>query len=391
MRHLPPVAPPLSWNHWRQGWRRSQPAIHPFRLALANYLGTRPPFLAASGRAALYALLRALKEEHPGRPQVILPAYACPALVPAIQQAGLQPRLIDVNPRTLDFNAGEVRAALGEQVLAVLYVHPFGLPQPIHLILRMAQAAGVVVIEDAAQALGSRLKSRPVGTWGDFGLFSLGPGKPLSTGGGGVLCANSPAGQSLLAQAWEHLSAPIRPQASLSLLRLAAMRVLLSPRGWALASHLRLQRYGNSEMGRRFGKRTLTAPQARVGLAQLGRLDAINGARRQRAESLLVALDDCPDLLFPALPLGAAPIYLRLPLLAPDEATRDRLVAALHAAGLGAGRMYEKSLPQLFPALRQGDYPGAAAVAGRLLTLPTHHYLTPADIVRIASVIQSNL
>jgi dTDP-4-amino-4,6-dideoxygalactose transaminase len=88
------------------------------------------------------------------------------------------------------------------------------------------------------------------------------------------------------------------------------------------------------------------------------------------------------------LPQPAAestPIYLRLPVVFRDSAARDEAYEMLTAAGLGAGLMYPRPLAEHFPTLG-GPFPGADALAARLLTLPTHAYVREEDISRIVEL-----
>ena len=93
-------------------------------------------------------------------------------------------------------------------------------------------------------------------------------------------------------------------------------------------------------------------------------------------------------LQYPQPTAAEEPIYLRLPVIVSGTERRDRLFQRLWAAGIGVGLMYRRPLPEIFPQLAVGDYPGAAYVARHLLTLPTHHYLTDADVERIVHIFQ---
>jgi dTDP-4-amino-4,6-dideoxygalactose transaminase len=234
--------------------------------------------------------------------------------------------------------------------------------------------------------MGACLDGRPVGLQGDFGLFSLGPGKPLSTGGGGVVCTKDAALEQKLAAAWAALPGPTGPQSALALLRLAAFWLAFHPAGWWLGARLGLHRFGDSEAGQGYRLRGLTPAQAGVGLALLGKLAAINGRRRENARRLIEVLGARDGIELIQIPEMAAPIYLRLPLLVSDEARREILFQRLWAAGIGVGKMYRHSLAALYPHLTHGPLPGAEYVARHLLTLPTHHYLTEADFDAIRAI-----
>ncbi|GAB4531221.1 MAG: hypothetical protein Kow0063_10160 [Anaerolineae bacterium] len=391
-RHLPPTAVPLTRSDLKGGLRPTPHARAQFRLALARYLDVPICKLAASGRTALYLLLKELRQaaDHAGRRQVVLPAYTCPAVARVVLDAGLQPRLVDIAPHSLAFQEERLEASLGEHTLAVICVHPFGIPAPIDPIRALAQTVGATVIEDAAQAMGARLNGRPVGTWGDFGLFSLGPGKPLSTGSGGVLCARQERHAGLLERAWAGLRHPPAGASAWAMLRLVLGRLVFHPTGWWLGARAGLQRLGEHEASWGYALRGLSQAQAAVGLELLGRLDTINGQRQDNARRLIDRLAGMDFLHIPLPAETAEPIYLRLPLLIDDEGRRERLFQRLWRAGIGVGRMYRHALPHYFPqAAGDALYPGAEYVARHLLTLPTHHYLTDRDVEQIVGIFQA--
>ncbi len=391
-RRLPPAATPLSWQQWRQGWRRENDEANDFAASLARYLGVPACLLASSGRTALFALLRHLKatRDSEQRNDILLPAYTCPALVKVIQDLSLNPCPIDVLPETLDFAVDQLHAALSERVLAVIYVHPFGIAMPVTQLIAHCRETGTVVIEDAAQALGARYRGRPAGAWGDYGIYSLGPGKGLSTGGGGVVSVNQPEHVDQLRISWEQLSPASRGQSILAQLRLAMFNAAFRPPFWWLATKLGAHSFGDQEESWGYRESRLTAAQASVGRTLLDQLDQFNNLRKNNAIMLLEILSKTPLLQPTTLPLGSDPAYLRLPLLAPDRSRRDSLHAAFWRAGIGAGKMYGRALGEIFPELAHLSTPGATELASRLLTLPTHHFMTGRDFEQIAAVVREH-
>jgi dTDP-4-amino-4,6-dideoxygalactose transaminase len=385
---LPPAAAPLAAGDLAAALHAPKAAPEAFAAALARYLGVPACRVAASGRVALFLLLKALSARAGDtRREVLMPAYTCPALARVALDLGLQPRLVDVIPETLEMAPDGLRAAAGSRTLAIIHVHPFGIPLDLTAAQEAARGAGAALIEDAAQAFGARQPRPPgrAGAAGDFGLFSLGPGKPLSTGGGGAVCARDPSGADLLREAW----AELRPGASLpAVARLALLDAVFRPQGWRLATRLGALRFGESEAGLSYTVEGLSAAQAAIGLRALPRLDAANEARRVTAASLAVALGGLDGLHMPRPDPATGAIYLRFPLLMRDEARRDGSHAALSRAGLGAGRMYRRTLAETFPEL-SGSYPGAESLARRLLTLPTHAFVGPAHIARMAEILSS--
>lgn len=393
MRHLPPTAAPLSLTDLGSSLAVFSQARPRFQAALGHYLGTSVVGLAASARTAFYLLLKSLATtaDSANRREVLLPAYTCPSLVKVITDAGLQPHLIDIATRDFRFCRDQVAAALSKRTLAVVVVHPWGIPQAVEPVLELAHAAGAVVIEDAAQALGARLGGQPVGTRGDFGLFSLGPGKPLPTGGGGFVTVrhpNSPQAAAL-AEAWEKLAQPSVVGSAVSLLRLALFGLVLHPVGWWAATKINLHKVGEQRSAWSYRLAGLTDAQSGVGARLLRRLDQINARRRRNAERIVAELSDVAFVQLPCVADRAEPIYLRLPLLVDSEARRERLFGRLWAAGIGVGRMYEQTLAGYFPELAVKPFPGADALATRLLTLPTHHHLTQSDISTISRIFKA--
>lgn len=392
-RHLAPVTTPLAPVTLLRALRAPDDIVAQFSDSLCHYLDVPACFLAASGRTAFYLLLKSLQAaaDSGTRRVVILPAYTCPSLAKVVLDAGLQPCLIDISPTTLAYDSAQLAAQLNEQTLALLLVHPFGLPQAVTPMQQLAKQVGAVLIEDAAQSMGATIEGKPVGTVGDYGLFSLGPGKPLSTGGGGIVCARDPAHVARLAASWQLLPAESAAASGLALARLTAFTLAFHPRGWWLATRAGAQRVGDNEASWGYALRGLTSAQAAIGLWQLPQLIAYNRQRRTKAERLIGWLAEFDFVQIPTVDLanGAEPIYLRLPLLVANETRREELFRRLWAAGIGVGRMYGRTLAEFFPALDQGPYPGAQQIAQRLLTLPTHHYVTDRDITQIAEVFRA--
>jgi dTDP-4-amino-4,6-dideoxygalactose transaminase len=381
-RHLPPSAVPVFKADLQAGLRASPAAQETFRQALAAYFDLPPAacYLASSGRTGIYLLLRGLAAEHSRRQQVVMPAYTCPVLPKVALDLGLEPVYVDIEPETAHYERARLAAAIGDQTLAVILVHPFGISQPASDIVAAARDAGAAVIEDAAQAMGARWAGRPVGLAGDYGLFSLGPGKPLSTAGGGIVIAGEAHHARQLARWWSDLPPAGSLDSTFAWLRQADFRLAFHPLGWWAATRLGMQRLGNQEAGWGYTVRDLSSAQAGVGAALLPRLDAINARRREIALRLIPAIEKANSLNPPAIQPDAEAIFLRLPLLATNEEQREALYKKMWAAGIGAGRMYEKTLPAIFQTAGRATYPGAEDFARRLLTLPTHYHVTQDDI-----------
>jgi perosamine synthetase len=391
LRQLPPSAVPVTTADLRAGWGATATTHDDFRADLAAYFGLphNACYLAASGRTALYILLKGLAVDFPARRQVVIPAYTCPVVAKVALDLDLEPVYVDIEPRSTAYKNEQLAAVVGDRTLAILLVHPFGIPLAPDHVLSTARAVGAVVIEDAAQALGARWTTGSVGLAGDFAIFSLGPGKPLSTGGGGIAITGSGDHLEQLTRYWSSLSPAAGGSAVLPLLRQIAFRLAFHPRSWWAATRMGLQKLGNEEATWGYTLHDLSNAQAGVGHALLPRLNAINEQRRAVASRLIAAVQNTATLQTLEIDPAATPIYLRLPLLVRDFDQRELLFARLWSAGIGVGRMYEKTLPAIFAPESQHAYPGAESFARRLLTLPTHYHVTDADLSRMERILST--
>src|SRR6476620_9464806 len=129
-RQIPPTATPMSFAEWKSGGNASADSLSEFSKAVGDYLEVPHLFFASSGRTALRLLLdtAARQPQWGGRRQVILPGYTCPALAKVILDAGLTPRLVDIGPVTFTYPPAALSMAVNEDTLAVIVVHPFGIP-----------------------------------------------------------------------------------------------------------------------------------------------------------------------------------------------------------------------------------------------------------------------
>jgi dTDP-4-amino-4,6-dideoxygalactose transaminase len=386
-RHQPPAARYLPLSNLWAGFGRSDQDLAQFQQALEQYLGVKACFLASSARTALFVLLKTLNAERPDRPLVLLPAYTCPVLVKVIMDVGLRPCPIDISPETFAFDMDHLAAYLDEQVLAVIHVHPFGIPHAIEEVMRLAHEVGAVVIEDSAQAMGATLDGQQVGTIGDFGLFSLGPGKPLSVAGGGVLCTNDEKWAEKLRAAWQALPETNLSASAWAFTRMVMVRLATEPHGWWLAARAGTQGWGQHPSSWMYKLRQLSPVQARIGRSLLDELDGVNEVRRENGGQLSARLQKFDYIHVPDGAAESEPIYLRLPIVVDSAERREQLFQEFWRAHIGAGRLYQNALKDIFPQLQGPPNPGAVEAAKRLLTLPTHHYLDQADIDRIVGVL----
>jgi dTDP-4-amino-4,6-dideoxygalactose transaminase len=165
------------------------PEIDGLERELSALIGVKHAIAVSSGTDALLLALMALDIK--AGDEVITTTYSFFATAAEIVRVGARPVLVDVDPVTFNIDPAAVAAAITPKTKAIIPVHLFGLSADLDPIVQAADRAGVPVIEDAAQAIGSTYKGRPAGAIGAFGCFSFFPSKNLGAfGDAGLLTTN---------------------------------------------------------------------------------------------------------------------------------------------------------------------------------------------------------
>jgi dTDP-4-amino-4,6-dideoxygalactose transaminase len=154
----------------------------------ADLLGARFAYACSSGTAAIHAAIAAIDPE-PGDEIITTSITDMGALAPILYQCAI-PVFADVDPRTLNVTAATIAPMISNRTRAIIATHLFGNPCEMDAILALAEAHGLPVIEDCAQAFLASCKGRNVGTLGAIGCFSLQQGKHITCGEGGMLVTN---------------------------------------------------------------------------------------------------------------------------------------------------------------------------------------------------------
>lgn len=162
------------------GWYILGNQVGGFELEFGAYLSPDEPVNVvgvASGLDALTLSLMACNLPKGG--EVIVAANSYIASILSILHAGLVPVLVDPDPETYNIGLEGIQSVFSSRTVAILPVHMYGKPCPMPEIMRFAQAHGLIVVEDCAQAHGAIVGGQQIGTWGDFGAFSFYPTKNL--------------------------------------------------------------------------------------------------------------------------------------------------------------------------------------------------------------------
>lgn len=326
-------------------------AVARFEAGVRDRIGRRHAIAVSNGTAALHLALIAAGIG-PGD-EVLVPALTWPSPAHAIRLVGAVPVLVDVDPEEWNVRGPALSAARTSRTRAAIVIDQFGNP------LRRQEVedalAGLVVVEDAACAIGSRFEDRPCGSFGRASCLSFHPRKVLTTGEGGMVLTDD-----------DELADRLR----------------------------RLRNHGQVSVGvfaEAAGNHRMTEIAAVLGSGQLERLDAIVAARvriadRYRSSLRGVAWQSCPPRMHrneqtfgAVLPEGST------------ASDRDRVVAGIRAAGVEAGAL-SYALNRL-PSVGRPDArcPIAESLVDRGFSLPLHPGLTEQDQDRVLAAVEGAL
>ncbi|MBI4611284.1 MAG: DegT/DnrJ/EryC1/StrS family aminotransferase [Candidatus Rokubacteria bacterium] len=305
-----------------------------FEREVARLVGVRGAVACSSGTAALHLALLALNIGDGD--EVLLPTYACSALLHAVRAVRAAPRLVDSDPESFNIDPAAARKARSARAKALIVVHSFGLPAD----LDELKALGLPVIEAAAHALGAFYRGEPVGSIGEASVFSFYATKVITTGEGGMLLSND---ERILAMARD------------------------------------LRAYDQKDADRPRFNYKLTDLQAALGLAQLERLPEFL-KRREAIASFYAEQLHALNLKPPAAPQDRARIYYRYVVKGPWDA--DHYLARLQTCGVEARQPVFRPLHWY---LGLGGFPGAEEAWEKAVSLPLYPSLTDAEIERVVA------
>ena len=331
------------------------PEVEALERELAALVGVPHAIGVSSGTDALLVAMMALGI---GRgDEVITSTFSFFATAGCIVRLGATPTLVDIDPATFNIDPAGVERALTPRTKAIVPVHLYGLCADMDPIQAIAARAGVPVIEDAAQAIGSCYRGRQAGSMGAAGCFSFFPSKNLGAFGDGGFVATP----------------DVRLAREMRLLR----------------NHGAEPKYFHTRVGGNFRLDAIQAAVLRVKLPHLTRWTDMRRANADRYDRLfadagLSAASGGPIVL-PVRPPDRTHIFNQYVIRVAD---RDRVRERLSAGGIGTEIYYPVPfhLQECFSPLghRRGDFPAAEQAAAEVLALPIYGELTAqqqADVV----------
>lgn len=329
------------------GWYILGKEVARFEEEFAQYLGARHCIGVANGLDALVLSLM-VYEIGPGA-EVIVPSNTYFATALAVSRVGAQVVFVEPNVETHNLDPLRLEAAITKRTAAVIPVHLYGLPADMDPINAIARKHGIRVIEDAAQAHGSKHKGRLTGTLSDAAAFSFYPGKCLGAfGDGGAVVTND-----------DQVADKVR----------------------ALRNYGSQVKYFNDYQGLNSRLDELQAAILRV---KLRYLEEWNGRRGKLASLLQNALREVPPVAAPVEPSGFESCWHLYVIRTPE---RDRVQQTLESRGIGTMIHYplppyrQKAYAGL--GLRKGSFPIADQLADEVLSLPMGPHLADRDWIHV--------
>jgi len=353
----------------RSGWITSGPKVAEFEEGFRELTGAPHAVAVASATAGLHLVLTAYGI---GRgDEVVTPSMTFASTVNQIALAGASPVFVDSDYGTLlPFPEG-IAERITPRTKAVIPVHFAGAPADLDPIRKAADRVGAVLIEDAAHAVGTAYRGKPVGGSGNTAIFSFHPIKNITTGEGGMVTCHDEA----------------------------------------LAGRLRLLRFHGIERDawRRYGKGgtpdyditepgfkyNLTDIQAAIGVVQLRKVGEMNARRASLAERYLAGLAGVPGVDFPVSPPYPHVNSWHLFIVKVTSVDRDAFLGRLAEFNVGAGIHFPPCHLLRYVRERygtkEGDLPDCERAGSRIVSLPLFPDMREADVDYVCGAVREIL
>lgn len=362
------------------------PRIKALEEHLCQRTGASHALMVNQGRMGLYLALKTMLK--PPRNRVILSPYTIFDVVNMVLCAGGEPVFADICENTCNLDPESVESRLDDRVGAVLVTHLHGLAADVERLRQLCDSRGLALVEDAAQSFGAKVAGRPVGHWGDVGMFSFGMMKNVNSFFGGAVITDNPTLRQ--AMAVEQMTYDSMPAVRLRNQALYGAVLDLATRQpqFGLVTY-RVFRYGflhnvatlktisrsennpvlRDSLPPHYRARP-TGAQARVALEGLRHVEEHNRLRLENALVYYEVLKDVPGIALPPRRLDGSHTYMSLPVVVND---RDRVLHYLLTHGrdvIGQHLLNCADLPCF--SRFASPCPVARKVSPRLILLPTH-------------------
>ena len=335
------------------------PVTEQFEAQVAATVSVPHAIAVSSGTAGLHLCIRAL--DIGDGDEVIVPSFAFIAAANAIRYERAMPVFVDIDPVTLNIDPQRIEDAITPRTRAIMAVHTFGVPAEMSAILEIAARHGLVIIEDACEAIGAEYEGRKAGSIGHAGVFAFYPNKQITTGEGGVVVT--------------------RDEAFAKRIRALRNQGRYETDDW----------FQHSELGYNY---RISEIHCALGLAQMMRLEEILKKREGVACAYHERLSRCPDVVLPPACLRDGRIswfvyVVRVAL----GLNRDGIMKGMTEAGIGCGRYFAPiHLQPGYAGWRDlGDLTVTVAEAQRTIALPFFNNLGSEAINQVCETLEKLL
>ncbi|WP_420852045.1 UDP-4-amino-4,6-dideoxy-N-acetyl-beta-L-altrosamine transaminase [Pelotomaculum isophthalicicum] len=353
----------------RSDWLTTGPQVASFEQALADTTRAKYAVVFSSGTAALHAAYFAAGVKHGD--EVITTPLTFAATANAALYLGARPVFIDIAPGSFNINQALIEEAITSRTKVIAPVDMTGLPAPVEEIMEIARGYGIIVVEDAAHALGANFNGKPVGSRADMTVFSFHPVKHITCGEGGAVTTNNRRYYDKLLAFRSH--------------------------GMVREPSLLMENHGPwyYEMQQLGYNYRITDIQCALGLSQLKKLTRFLARRREIAARYNEAFENCPHLLTPPVVPGVEPAWhLYVLRLAGDNPPRGELIDRLYKNSIGTQVHY---LPVYrHPYYRDLGYPAGLCpnvedYYRRAISIPLYPAMGNTDVKRVIKVVMEEV
>jgi len=340
------------------GWLAEGPNVKEFEKQMAEFVGTKHAVAVNSCTSALHLSLAAIGIGVGD--EVIAPSFTYPATANAVICQGGTPIFVDVDDVYHNIDPEKIERKITERTKAIIPVHFAGHPADMDPIMEIAEKHELVVIEDAAEALGAEYKGKQVGSIG-IGCFSFYPTKNITTGEGGMITTND-----------EHIDRIARMMRGHGVFKGT----------WSREKEKKPWERIQVELGYNF---RLTDFQGAIGLIQLRKLEDMNKKRISHANYLNKRIDEIDGITLPTVMKDCTHVYQMYTPTAEDEETRNRIVESLRETGIGASVHFAPPT-HLMPyymkkyGYKEGILPITEETSKTIFTLPMFPDLTNQEL-----------
>lgn len=348
------------------GWLSQGPVTERFENAFAHYVGARYAIAVASGTAALHLAYRAAGLG-PGD-EVLCPSITFVATVSAAVACGATPVFFEIEDVTLPVPAlRDIEQKITDRTRCLTVVDYGGYSWDIEPVCKLARSAGLIVVEDAAHAIGAVRNGRSYGTFGDIGCFSFFSNKNMTTGEGGMVVTDD-----------EGFAAKVRLLRSHGMTRTTWER----HRGG-------LPIYDVVEFGYNY---RIDEIRAALGIAQLRFLNQWNQKRRELVSRYRERLSRLPGITLTFDPPFDGSACHLMPILLPDSCDRGKFVAKLHELGIQTSYHYPP-VHTLSAYRRRWSHslPVSEEFGDREVTLPLHPHMEFDEVDLVCEAVEEAL